>query len=129
MITYFPHIFFPGKFVGAAFCEKDYLAEVKRLKIENPLPFVLQAASVKRYYKKNSSEITFIICFDAIKNKHFYKNEVAALICHEAVHISDWIFEDIGEDKVGMETRAYLVQYIVWQTLNALDEFMKRKRK
>lgn len=129
MIKYFPHIFYPNIYVGAAFCERDYLSELKRLGIKTDEKFVDKSASCKRLQKLDSSGTTFLICFDPLKNKKVHKNQIAALICHEAVHVSDWIFEEIGEDKVGMETRAYLVQYIVQQTLYELDNYLKKRDK
>lgn len=38
--------------------------------------------------------------------------QIAALIVHEAVHIKQAILESVGEDNVGHETEAYLVQRI-----------------
>lgn len=126
-IEYFQHIFYAGVWVGIAFTEKSYLKECKRLNIKEPPAFIQKAAAVRCFIKDDSS-MTLVICFDPLKEK-LHKNQISAILAHEAVHVSDYIFENIGEDKPGMETRAYLVQYILQQSLYSLDEFLKRKKK
>lgn len=44
----------------------------------------------------------------------------AGMIAHEVTHVVDWVFENVGEDKPGMETRAYLVQGLVQFVLTNL---------
>ena len=39
---------------------------------------------------------------------------------HEAVHVSDFMFEHIGETKPGTETRAYFVEWLTRETLRVL---------
>lgn len=126
-IEYFDHIFFPNIWIGIAFTEKSYLKECKRLNIAKPPSYIEKAAAINPFVKDDGS-LSLIICFDPFRQK-LHKNQIPALLAHEAVHASDYIFENIGEDKPGMEIRAYLVQYIVQQSLYALDDFLKRKKK
>jgi hypothetical protein len=126
-IEYFEHIFFPKIWVGIAFTEKSYLKECKRLNIAKPPSYIEKAAAITPFVK-DDGYLTLIICFDPLRDK-LHKNQIAALLAHEAVHASDYIFENIDEDKPGMEIRAYLVQYIVQQSLYAMDKFLKRKKK
>ncbi len=126
-IEYFPHIFYSGIHIGIAFTEQSYLKECKRLKIDNPPKFITKAAAIQPFYKDNG-DLVMMICFDPFKEK-IHRNQIAAILAHEAVHASDYVFQNIGEDKPGMETRAYLVQYILQQSLYSLDDFLKRKKK
>lgn len=128
MIDYFGHIFYANVFVGIAFNEESYIKECKRLNIKEPPIFNDKVASIKSF-TKNDGGLTLIICFNPLKNRKLHKNQIVAVLAHEAVHASDYIFENIGENKVGMETRAYLVQYIVQQSLYVMDDFLKKKRK
>lgn len=49
---------------------------------------------------------------------------IVGVITHEAVHLCDWILEDLGEDKVGMETRAYLTQFLAVGMVMAYQELV-----
>lgn len=39
--------------------------------------------------------------------------ELAITLAHEAVHAMRWIFENVGENRPGTETEAYLVEHIM----------------
>lgn len=43
------------------------------------------------------------------------------LAAHEASHAADFIFETMGEDSPGEETKAYLIQYITQATLEIVS--------
>ena len=43
------------------------------------------------------------------------------LAAHEASHAVDFIFETMGEDTPGEETKAYLIQYITQATLEIIS--------
>lgn len=125
-VTYLNGIFFPV-FVGVCFSESDYLAEMKRMGVNEPIDFHSSTASMKSFTLKN--KLTVMICFDPVRHRALHKPQVAALIAHEAVHVSDAIFCHVGEDNAGDETRAYLVQYIVQETLYMLNCYTKNRRK
>lgn len=122
-ITYLQGVLFPV-FVGVAFAEKDYLREMKRLGIKDAPDFNSSAASMKSFVNKQDKR-TLIICFDPIKHKNLHFNQVAALLAHESVHVSDAIFKEVGEHTPGDETRAYLVQHILQDTMYLMDDFLK----
>lgn len=126
IIKYFLGIFFPV-YIGVAFREQDYLAEVKRLGVKNPGEYHHSTASVK-YFTNKDNKMTCIICFDPIKWQKLSWNTVAALLAHEATHCADETFKHVGENTPGGETRAYFVQYVLQETLYQLDDFMKSKK-
>lgn len=125
-ITYLNGVLFPV-FVGVCFSESDYLAEMKRMGVANPIDFHSSAASMKSFTLKG--KLTLIVCFDPVRHRALHRPQVAALVAHEAVHVSDAIFRHVGEEHPGDETRAYLVQYIVQETMYLLNDFMKHRRK
>lgn len=46
---------------------------------------------------------------------------VAGIIAHEATHVVDLAFEEVGEDKPGQETRAYMTQTLVEDIMEAIQ--------
>jgi hypothetical protein len=124
-IKYITSNFFPV-YIGIAFCESEYLQEMKRLGVKEIMDFNTHAASVK--YLTKGDHLNCVICIDPVKYKHLHRNMMAAMLAHEATHIADLAFEHIGENKPGQETRAYLVQAIVQDALYAMDDFMKSKK-
>lgn len=125
-ITYLTGLFFPV-FVGVAFSNADFVKELKRLKIEDPVDFDASPASMKAY--GNNGQLTLIVCFNPFRDKRVTKNQKIALIAHECVHVSDAIFRHVGETTPGDETRAYLVQHILQEILYLLDEYLKGKKR
>lgn len=43
----------------------------------------------------------------------FKQFQLATVLAHEASHVADMLFEHVGEDQPGTETRAYMVQFII----------------
>lgn len=41
------------------------------------------------------------------------------LVAHECMHVVQYVLEDIGEDHVGHETQAYMLQYYLQEILTA----------
>lgn len=126
IITYLQGVFFPV-YIGVAFSEKQYLKEMKRLGVKEPIDFHSSTASMKSLV--NGDKETLIVCFDPTKHRQLHRNQVAAILAHECVHVSDAIFRRIGEHAPGDETRAYLVQYILQETLYLLDDHLKHRRR
>lgn len=54
---------------------------------------------------------------------------VAGLLAHEAVHVSDWMLEHMGEDEPGMEFRANLVQFLTMGLLEAYEKLVPKKER
>jgi len=127
MIKYL-HTFFPVD-VAVCFSQKTYNKELKRLGVsEETCYFIVKNAACARYRLKNG-RLTIFICFDPIQSKKLHKNQIIGLLVHEVCHACDWIFEEIGEENVGLETRAYLNQYFLQETMDFLDYFSKKVKK
>ena len=53
--------------------------------------------------------------------------QVAALLVHEAVHIKQAVLREYGEDNVGDETEAYLIQRIAQDLMNMYVDSRRKK--
>ena len=51
----------------------------------------------------------------------------SGLLCHEAVHIAERYFEEIGEEQPGEEERAYVVQSVASLLIDEHFKWKKRK--
>lgn len=60
---------------------------------------------------------TYLICVEPGK---LGLPDVASMVAHEAVHVAQWLWEQIGEDQPGHEAEAYFVQWIVRSVLEAM---------
>ena len=58
-----------------------------------------------------------LVCFVLLEAEVRDADQLAALLAHEAVHVSQMIFDHFGEDAPGEETRAYLVQNVTYGLL------------
>lgn len=126
--TYFNRTFFPF-FTGIVFSENDYNAEMKRLGLENnSFPFMNPGANATFHTIPRSNQNTLLlICIDAKSAKKREKNAVIGLLVHEISHMVDRIFENIGEHTPGSETKAYLLQYLTQEALEAFDNWKPKK--
>ena len=59
-----------------------------------------------------------LICFVLLEAEVRDADQLAALMAHEAVHVSQIILDHFGEDEPGEETRAYLVQNVTYALLD-----------
>ena len=59
-----------------------------------------------------------LVCFVLLEAEVRDADQLAALMAHEAVHVSQIILDHFGEDEPGEETRAYLVQNITYALLD-----------
>ncbi len=102
---------FPG-FVGFTTDQKAFKRELKRLAVTEPVDFLATArANATTHYFEREGSTTAIITMGKPKNVSF--EQYAALAAHEAVHVVQALWQDIGEKKPGWEAEAYLVQHIV----------------
>lgn len=110
--------------IGAALSEVAFAKEMIRLDVDNPTEFVPAgaAAATLRIESENEND-TILVCMDlkTAQRKHTL-NDLRSLLVHEAVHVWQFIKIASGEDKPGMETEAYFIQYIVQWLFKLLDQ-------
>lgn len=79
-------------------------------------------ASTSLLENSDGSKACLVMLFD---HKH-QKEQIYGLLVHEAVHVWQYIKEDIGEDKPSSEFEAYSIQKIAQ---NLFYEYKKQMRK
>ena len=66
-----------------------------------------------------------LVCFVLLEAEVRDADQLAALMAHEAVHVSQIILDHFGEDEPGEETRAYLVQGVTYALLYMQREWAR----
>lgn len=114
------------------FCPSKFAweREMKRLKIKDAPPYPDTDGRTTRFEKtENTVDMmgdTIIVTIADHIDKRKDVAAICALIGHEAVHVWQFIREDIGEDNPGREIEAYAIQYI---TLALCGAYRKTRRK
>lgn len=121
MLKYLPAIFLGSNFIFVAFDKESYEKEMKKLHIKDYCPFPDNKAVCTFIQNETKGSAIHGILFDKQAHKHRPLKQQIGLLVHEAVHVVDNVFDDIGERNPGKETKAYLTQFIVQ---NILTEFL-----
>jgi hypothetical protein len=110
---------------GLCTTEAEYRREVKRLGVISPSPFLCRPTAGATTHFLDSSDATNIAFGDIVAIVCIRRRDdvdpinVAALLCHEAVHIFQWVCARIGEEKPSDEFQAYSIQWIAQQLMFA----------
>lgn len=104
----------------------DYQREMKRLKVADPSPFLIEGRPATTHFyspKDDSTTAAAIVCLNIPEGHDAIS--VAALIVHEAVHIWQYECELMGEDSPGDEVEAYGIQRISSNLMRAYVELTR----
>ncbi len=104
--------------------EAQYLKAAKTMGVTNPLAWLGPNANASMHSFTQGAKTACIVCMPIDKKRSF--NEVAGMLAHEAVHVKQDMFADIGEDKPGSEVEAYAVQNILFQLLESYQKQAKK---
>lgn len=66
-----------------------------------------------------------LVCFVLLEAEVRDQDQLASLMAHEAVHVSQIILDHFGEGEPGEETRAYLVQGVTHALLEMQREWAR----
>lgn len=103
---------FPAFYYGFCPSEKAWYHEFKRFGKKAILPYP-QSDGNTFFFDNTYAEVKGPCALVTINNAEDKESIViAGLLTHEAVHIKQRILTSIGEDNVGDETEAYLIQTI-----------------
>ena len=73
------------------------------------------------------------VVFERLRNEeprhHARQGRQYALLAHEAVHVAQRYFEDIGEEDPSEELRAYAVQAVTQHLVYEHTEWLKKRKK
>jgi hypothetical protein len=105
-------------FVGIAISEEAFDAEMARLKVTDPPSFLGRARSNACVHSFiNRGALCIILAIEPWTRKRT-KEQYAALVAHECVHVIQEIKEEYSPgNALGVESEAYLMQYLVQETL------------
>jgi hypothetical protein len=99
-------------YVGFTMSPKAFRKEMKRLNVRPRPDFTSnsQSHATMHSFTAPSGGLTMIIAMEKPAKRS--AEQIAGLIAHEAVHIAQRLWANIGEDRPGWEAEAYLVQMI-----------------
>jgi hypothetical protein len=114
-------------YVGFTTSEPAFAKEMKRLGLSDVAFLGRERASATVHTLTHGGEMTFILAMLPAKGRT--KEQYAALVAHEAVHIAQGIKEEVSaNDHLGRESEAYLVQHIVQWCLQLAWDTGRTKR-
>lgn len=97
--------------VGACFDPDQFRKEMKRLKVADAPAFTPSAPACVHTFEQGGS-ICQLMCMDLRYASQQTPVEVAALLCHEAVHVMQECRDWMNEKEPGSEWEAFMVQSI-----------------
>lgn len=99
-------------YVGFTMSPKAFKKEMKRLAIDDPPSFLGSThANATTHILEKGGTLTCIITMEK-QGKDRPIEQIAGLLAHEAVHVVQELWHNIGERSPGSEAEAYLVQMI-----------------
>lgn len=107
----------PG-FIGLVFDDKPFAAEMKRLDVRADVKMLAheRAGATLHEFVSPKGSCVWLLALGSVKGKS--REMVAGLVAHEAVHIVQFMREELGD--IGREGEAYLVQMVVQEALQIL---------
>jgi 4-hydroxyphenylpyruvate dioxygenase-like putative hemolysin len=118
-ITYFNMGAWPI-FVGFTQSRKAFNKEMKRLGNKDVRFLASNHASATTHILEKDGTTACIIALGDVKGRS--PEQIAGLIAHEAVHVAQELWANVGEREPGKEAEAYLVQQIVQECLQIVNE-------
>lgn len=90
-----------------------YREACAHLGIAYPEAYIPEKANAcVHYYENQKGESSIIVCFDIVKWLDRDQVQTLALLVHEASHVVNEHFEQLGEKNPASEQRAYALQYV-----------------
>lgn len=102
-------------YVGFTTSRKAFAREMKRLSCGKVDFLSTTHANATTHTLTKDGTLTFIIAME--KQGERSVEQVAGLVAHEATHVAQRLWEQIGESRPGDEAEAYLVQMITQSCL------------
>ncbi len=117
-ITYFNLGPWPG-YVGFTTSEDNFAAEMKRLNVDDAQFLASDNANATTHFlTTKQGKFCRIITIQPFDKKKTSREQYAALIAHEAMHVVQDMQKDLAQGKsLGGEAEAYLIQQIVQESL------------
>ncbi|OZI26701.1 hypothetical protein CAL26_05100 [Bordetella genomosp. 9] len=97
--------------VAACFDPGQFQKEMRRLRVTGAPPFTAGSPACVHTFEQGTS-IRQIMCLDHEMLEDKTPIEVAALLCHEAVHVMQECRDWMNEKSAGSEWEAFMVQAV-----------------
>lgn len=101
-------------FVGFTFSEEALARELKRLNVGRDIPWIKDGSDACAHHFNKGNDRMSIICVRAPSKRHS-KEQFAAMVAHEAMHVVQEMRDALGD--LGPEAEAYTLQSIVQDVL------------
>jgi len=106
-------------YVGFTQSPKAFKREMARLNIKDCAYLASPHANATTHYLEKDVNLTCIIALGNTKGRS--AEQVAGLIAHEAMHVIQEMWANLGERSAGREAEAYLIQQIVQECLQIVN--------
>jgi hypothetical protein len=105
-------------YIGFCPSESAWRDAMKKMGVENE-SYPCSDAKCTVFESKGRTSVIITVNREKVISEKIDEFSVMGLLCHEAVHVAQLIFEAIGEGQPGSECEAYLVQYIFQELVDA----------
>lgn len=108
-------------YVGLCLSEADYRAAFVQLKVlpENQDAFGVTKSAMVHHFEAPDGKLICLVTMDGEKAKLKTGCQIAALLCHEAVHVFQLFCTHINEDSPSREFEAYSIQSIAQELMQS----------
>jgi hypothetical protein len=109
-------------YVGLCTSEEAFQAELKRLKLPRedwPVWMRSKFADATAHYLEHGKTRRRLAIVCLRRRPGIKRVEIYGLLVHEAVHVWQWIKEELGEDRPSKEFEAYSIQGIAQNLMAA----------
>jgi hypothetical protein len=113
--------------IGLCQNKKQFLKELRRLKMpENSIPEWVKEGKDAQVHYLAGTKLNEQCCIVCVREQKGTKpNEIVGLLVHEAVHVWQWIKEEMNEKTPSTEFEAYAIQNIAQKLIESYK--MKRR--
>lgn len=111
-----------GPHVCLCATEELFIQTMKRFKVKQWDEWVIGDQAAVHSFISPTNEMISIVCMDVGKSIDRPLRQVYSLLLHEAIHIKQFFFKEIGETNPGREIEAYVVQRIAQTLFTSYDK-------
>jgi len=114
---------FPGEWFVIIANQKGWIRAHKKFNLPHTPEFDAAGARITTIVSGTSNGYFLTLNVPNVTGCKLPVMNLASFLAHEASHMVDYLFESIGEDNPGTETRAYLVD---WAVARSMQFFLDR---
>lgn len=122
--------FFPVKvfFAPVESAWESFLIKELDLSLDNGPDFPQSKGRTTLFEHDTTGNNIIVVTINPDRLEAHTHNEIMGILVHEAVHVFDFCMEYMGEDSPGSEIKAYIIQYIFLQLVNAYEDMKSTEK-